>query len=355
MEKVTTPIVEVTVAGKNITEDVSELLSSVEYTDKLEEESDEVRMVFDDASRLWQTDWYPQQGDTMTLRIGYKDNMLDCGVFEIDEIELSGGMDTGDSLTVKAIAAAINKGMRTICSKAFEKQTLQKIAQQIADKHSLKIVGKIPKIELGRVTQNGESDLSFLSRLAKKYGIIFSVRGDKLIFVAPGELEGQAPIADFDKSTINSYQFKDRTADTYDSALVSQRDIKQNKVNKYKKVSSGEPGKPDMYVLNDHAENDGQAEALAGGALRDKNKEKLTGSFSTDGNPLLCSGVNVAMNGFGAFSGTWLVKESKHSVTSDGGYQTSVELTKELQVKTPQKSAPAGKEVRDLQKIYPKK
>lgn len=331
---VKSPLIEITVAGKNITADVSKYLSSVDYTDKLEEESDEAQLVFDDVAGLWQTDWYPQQGDTLTLRIGYKDNFLDCGTFEIDEIELSGGRDTGDVLTVKALAAAINKGMRTKNSKAYEKQTLKKIAQQIADKHGLKIVGTVPNIEIGRLTQNNESDLSFLAGLAKKYGVIFSVRGGQLVFISPGELESQSPIATFDKSQVGNYQFKDRTADTFTSASVSKRDIKTSKVQKWNVKADGDPTKLDDLVVGGRVENEGQAEALADGALRDKNKEKLTGSFSTEGNPLLCAGVNVEMKNFGAFSGNWLVKESKHTVTTDGGYQTSVELTKELKQKT---------------------
>ena len=67
------------------------------------------------------------------------------------------------------------------------------------------------------------------------------------------------------------------------------------------------------------------------------NKDKLTGSFSTDGNPLLVAGVNVDLQGFGAFSGKWTIKQSTHSISREGGYVTDVEIRKGAYKKTIQK------------------
>jgi phage protein D len=43
---------------------------------------------------------------------------------------------------------------------------------------------------------------------------------------------------------------------------------------------------------------------------------------------LIVAGVNVEMEEFGAFSGKWTVKESKHSISRDGGYVTDASIRK---------------------------
>ena len=322
------PVFKLSIAGKNITGRIAPFVSSVEYTDRLEEESDEVQIVLDDIAGLWQSDFYPSQGDTLELEMGYEGSALRCGDFEIDGIEFSGPPDT---IVIKAIAAAITESMRTRNSRAYEKQTLKDIAQFIADRHGLKLIGdtsRLSNIEVGRKTQDNESDISFLSGVARKYGIIFSVRGDQMIFLNPEDLEKEDSIASFKRCQLSGYSFKDKTSDTYEEASVSRRDIKTNTVQNWSVQSSGDPAKKDTIVVGGRVENESQAEAVTEGAIREMNKDKLTGSFTTDGNPLLVAGVNVDMEGFGAFSGKWTIKESKHTISVDNGYTTEISIRK---------------------------
>ena len=362
MEKIIAvkPVYELSIAGQNVTADISPFVCSVEYADKLEEAADEVQLVLDDVARVWQSDWYPQQGDTLTLKMGFEGNMLDCGLFEIDEMELSIPPDT---ITIKAIAAAIGKDLRTKNSKRYEKQSLRKIAQAIADKHGLTLMGdtsKIASIEVVSKAQDNESDLSFLAKLAKEYGIIFSVRGNDLIFLDPEKLEESDAISTITRPDVSRATFKDKTSGTFEAAVVSKRDTKSNTIKKWSlqgeaaawrakdDAIKNDPNltpmekatqrallavevnktKKDTIVVGGRAENESQAEAKSKGALREKNKDKLSGSFSVSGSPLLVSGVNVEMDGFGAFNGKWTVKESRHSISRDGGYTTDVSIRK---------------------------
>jgi len=314
---ITQPLFQVEIAGKNVTKEICRFISSIEYADKLEEQSDECMIVLDDIQGLWQSDWYPTQGDTLNLKIGYPGNLLDCGSFEIDECELNGQPDV---FTIRGIASAITTDLRTKNSRAYENQSLRKIAQVIADKHGLNLMGdtsRLSEIEVERKTQNYESDLSFLSNLCKRFGIVFSIRGKDLIFLNSEDIENSEPVLSFQRWQINSYNFKDKTAETYESASVSKRDIRKNKVQKWNVKTSGDPTKKDTLVVGGRVENAGQAEALAVGNLRDKNKEKLTGSFQADGNILLVAGANVELHGFGAFSGKWMIRESRHVISVD--------------------------------------
>ncbi len=234
MEKVIRNIVEISIARKNVTGDVSNYLSKITYTDKEEEESDDISLTFEDTSVVWQSSWYPSQGDTLEVKLGSSGNMLDCGLFEIDEIELE---LSPDILTVKGLASAISQSLRTKNSKAFEKQSLRKIAQFFADKHKLKLTGKtgeLQKIELGRKTQDNQTDISFLTSLAKEYGLIFSVRGDQLIFMDEEELDKQDSILTIDRLQMSKARFRDKTSQTFNSAVVSKRNIKANNIAKWK-------------------------------------------------------------------------------------------------------------------------
>ena len=230
MEKVVRNIVEINIAGKNVTGDVSQYLSKITYTDKEEEESDDVSLTFEDTAAVWQSAWYPSQGDTLQVKLGTPGNMLDGGLFEIDEIELELAPDT---LTVKGIATAISQSLRTRNSKAFEKQSLRKIAQYFADKHQLKLTGntgELQKIELGRKTQDNQTDIGFLSGLARDYGIIFSIRGDQLVFIEEHELDARESILTVDRLQMSKARFRDKTAQTFSGAEIATRNVKTNKV-----------------------------------------------------------------------------------------------------------------------------
>lgn len=232
METIRKIKVEITIAGANVTANVSPYLSRISYADRVEAESDSIDLVFDDVAKLWQTDWYPQQGDALTVKMGYVGDLLDCGVFEIDEIQFDTPPDT---LTVRALAAAISKSLRTKNSKAFEKQTLLRIAQYFADKHGLKIVGSataLNEVEIERKTQENQTDLGFLSTLAKEFGFLFSVRGGQLIFMDVAELEGKTPVMEITPEMLSKCSLKDKTAQTYGGAVIAKRNPRTNSVTK---------------------------------------------------------------------------------------------------------------------------
>lgn len=325
METIRKIKVEISIAGKNVTTDVSPYLSKIAYTDKVEAESDSIDLTFDDVAKLWQTSWYPEQGDALTVRMGYAGELLECGTFEIDEISFDTPPDT---LTVRALAAAISKSLRTRNNKAFEKQTLLKIAQFFADKHGLKIVGSttaLNEVEIERKTQENQTDLGFLSGIAKDYGFVFSIRGGQLVFMDAGELESRPAIMELTPERLSKCSLKDKTAQTYGGAVLSKRNARTNTVTKYQTEAEGDA---DTLVVPGNADSDGAAEARTRGALKEKNKDKITGSITMEGNTAVVAGVNITLTGYGHFSGKWHVTESRHTVDPGGGYTTDAAIRK---------------------------
>ena len=129
---------------KDITKDISDYVVNISYTDFEHGQSDEVEITLEDSQKLWQNAWIPNKGDNIRLYIGYVgEKLLNCRVFEIDEIEFS---TPPDVLIVKAIATGITKSLRQNNSVAYENKNLKQIANEIAKKHNLTLVGEIDDI-----------------------------------------------------------------------------------------------------------------------------------------------------------------------------------------------------------------
>ena len=194
------PIFELFYEQKNITKDVSPYVTSIEYTDVEHGESDELQITFEDSEKLWQGAWIPTKGDALRAYIGYEaEKLLNCGVFEIDELEY----DTPpDVITVKGLATGIKKPLRQKNSQGYENKTLKQIAKEIADKHGYTLVGEVADIRVDRITQNKERDLTFLTKLAEEYGYIFKIAENNLVFYDVKKLKGANSTQIFYKSDL---------------------------------------------------------------------------------------------------------------------------------------------------------
>lgn len=323
---------------KNVTEDLSKYLSSVSYTDHEEGFSDEVSFTFDNSTGLFSEDWYPTAGTTIQLFIGYEDKQVDCGLFQVDEVVLTGLPDVAE---IKAMAAGVTQALRTRNSKAFEALNLKQIAQFYCNKHGLELVdtsSMLSQINLDRKTQKDETDLSFLSNLAKEYGFIFSIKGKKLIFISYYDLDNQPSIKEIDKTEIGNYSLTEKTYDTYASSLISVKNPKKGKVVESTSNAELVSYAGDVFKVYGSAPNKQIAEAKAKAGLWNKNKFKQSGSLSNlEGDPDLVAGVNFDLTGVGLGSGKYHITTSTHTVTGNDSYTTSIEIRKTGTVPKPKR------------------
>lgn len=315
--------------GANITKSVLPYVISFTYTDKTNGESDELEIALEDKDGLWRNQWYPKKEDTITARITNLGNVLECGTFTIDEISGSGG-NSGNTITLKGIAAGINIAMRTKRSYAHENKTLREIANTIASKNGLTVEGNVPDIRIGRRTQYRMTDLHFLQKLGNEFGLEFSVRDKKLIFTSIFGLEDKSPVLTFKPGDLISWSITDKTADTYKNAEVAYNDPQTKEVISSEKDEDNEAfmsAKPDTLVLTDRVENKQQAEVKAKVALYNANSLQQEGSLEIPGNVYAVAGLNCALQApMGKFSGVYYIKSSTHSVSRGGGYKTSLEI-----------------------------
>jgi len=348
--------------GTDISADISNYLIQLSYTDAATGEADEVSITLDNSTGIWTREWKPRKGEKFSLEFGY-DSLTPAGDFTVDEIEVSG---MPDQLEIKGLSASISKSLRSKQSRAFEQTTLIEIAEKIAQKNGLQLEGVIEDdIEIDRVTQNRETDLGFLNRVANEYAYLFSVRGNKLVFTTEYERDLTSSVTEIDKTDISSYSIQDKTYKTFKEVSVIYRNTKTNKTIRFEDTAlgalakgiplnkiatalgslggpvsaivanqavkdvelSGGENADDKLELKIRAENDAQAKRKAAAAIYRTNTRKQSGSISLQGNPVLISGSNFILTGLGYLSGTYQIEKSEHTI-SNAGYITSLEIKK---------------------------
>lgn len=327
--------------NKNITSDISKYLISITYNDKIEGESDDIEIELEDVDALWQNSWYPEKGATLKVNIGG----LSCGVFEIDEIEVKGPPST---VNIRGAAVGIKNSLRTRKSDAHENKTIKQIAETVAQKNGLNISGSIPDITIGRITQNKETDLGFLKRISQEYGIIFSVRGQDMIFTSVYDLQGRASSVTLDITELTIYSLKDKSDAPKTSKAVHSDAKKNEKIEadkqysdwlkedgyKYPDTKSG-----DESVTYSKAENKKQAEAKAKAVMHLSAQNQFEGSIEFGGDnikiDLMVAGNNFQLNGIGKLSGKYHIQSSSHKLDKSGARTVAAEI-KRLQ--TPAKN-----------------
>jgi phage protein D len=326
-QNVRKPVWSILYRGQNITRDVSPMMISIEYADALSEASGDARIVFEDRDRFWQRAPLPQRGDTLQIRIGYGDaSDLDCGLFQIDEIELRGAPDV---FHIRAIETHVTQALRTARSLSYENMTLPAIAAQVAARQSppLKLIGaaQAANVVYQRVTQKNETDLVFLKRIASQHGYEFSIRGGNMVFHARAAIEAQAAAFTVSRTACSRFEFRAKTLATYKSASLTHFDPHTKNLIQAS-AQSGSPSGDTLRLTTQRVENGQQAAARCAAQLHAKNMMQSTSSLEMPGEPRMIAGIVVAVSDFGGFDGNYVVREATHRISRDRGYSTSVEL-----------------------------
>ncbi|MGG6295305.1 phage late control D family protein [Leptolyngbya sp. AN02str] len=323
--------------GTDITEGLKPFVLSISYSDKLEGESDELEIALENSDLRWMGTWLPKEGDAVSLELGYDGGvMLGPILFEVDEPEFSGPPDV---IRLKGLATPVTASLRQRNSAAYENTTLLAIAQQIAQKHKLELVGEVPEIKLERVTQKEQTDLEFLREIAADYGLIFKVESStKLVFFRESDLEAADPVLTFTRQDIGRYRIRRGAKGTYQAAEISYNDPKTGKLISVKIDAAGkevatpaggktEVASGDILKIRERCENRAQAEVKATEALRRANRGQVEGTLDMEGNTSVVAGLNLTLNGFLNLSGKYQVKQVRHSLSRSKGYTSNVEIT----------------------------
>lgn len=341
--------------SKDISEDMMKYLLSIEVTDNLSGQVDDMTVTLEDRAQLWQDTWYPEPGSKLDITLytlnkngvneGIKE--LPVGEFEVDEIEINGMPTTVQIKAVNAIADTSLRGIKQ--NQSWDNISLYKIANDIAWRNGMSLdyePGDQNNPSYEHVEQSDASDLEFLKKLCDDAGLDLKISTKTIIILDEYQLETQEPLivfwrpgtASFSEQTSDddvspenplnfteflSYSMKAKTRDIYRACHV------KYKQGKNKEVIEGyfeAPNKQTGLTLevNEQCDTVDAANKLARKKLREQNRDEITASFSLYGDFHFMAGIVIGFMNFGAFDGKYIVTKATHSLGN--GYVLSLEM-----------------------------
>ncbi|WP_158935290.1 phage late control D family protein [Burkholderia sp. S171] len=321
-----TPEYQITLDGRDLTSKIAPRLISLSLSESRSDEADQLDITLDDADGLLAI---PPRGAVLRVAFGWSDTgIVDKGSFTVDETEHAGAPDT---LTIRARSASLTKELGERIERSWHGETIGAIVRKIAGKHSLKpaIAEALSKITIAHIDQTHESDMSFLTRLAKRYDAVMNVKDSNLLFMPIGH--GTTA-----KGTkLESIELTRADGDSHRYHIAERENYAGVRANyhatgraKRKSVVVGGENNHNMKVLPETYATEADARAAATAEFNRTKRSQATMDYTLAlGRPDLYPEIPVYLNGFkpdiDALS--WLAKKVKHSI-SDGGFTTALEL-----------------------------
>ena len=259
-----------------------------------------------------------------------KDDVLECGQFELDAVQASG---PPSKVTIKGTALPYSSSIRqTEKSKSWENYTLKGILSEIATKNGMAYLfsgGNNPSY--ARVEQYKTSDIVFLQKLCNDAGNSLKVSNNILIIFDQATYEKKKTVMTIDRKALKDQKYTVKTGkdNTYTSCEVrwttsSGKCISGTAyVEDYKEDSE----KNQCLRITQKVSSVAEAKSLAEKMLRLHNKYELTASFTLPGDPRLLAGCTVMLKNWGAWDGKYIIKKARHQLNRSG-YNVQIDLRK---------------------------
>lgn len=129
-------------------------------------------------------------------------------------------------------------------------------------------------------------------------------------------------------SGIISYSFSSSTRNIYSAARVEYQPSTAEDPIVYTYNIQNAPSTGKTLIINERVGSIAEAEKLCKKRLRKANTSENTASMTLLGNPVLVAGVNISLDGFGAFDGKYAIESATHAGPS---YETKLELRRTLE------------------------
>ncbi len=323
----------------DITADVAPFLTSFDFNDVMDgKHTDDITVTFEDKDDVWLNSWFPEHGATLEATLTCHDwpggKVLNCGSFEIDDIQFAG---PPHSCAVSAIAIGIHSRLRReVRTKTWESLTIREIAQEIANSNDFELVfDSTVDPKLDRHDQREISDMQMLVELCDNAGLGIKTSENKMLIYEKKLYDQRAPSLTFrrDQDGYISHNFRLPTTDIYSACQVRYMEPRSRILiaYTYDAPASEWSGKkpPSGYVLkrNDYCSCEADAERIAKAALREANEKEVGGSISYLGNPDIPAGDVAAIEGWGRLdTAKYFVENVRHRYSKSDGYTTAVEL-----------------------------
>lgn len=312
---------------QDVTEELEKHLLDWTYTDNLSGEIDDLNLKLEDTDALWMGKWFPSKGSVVIptiIRSHWIDREIKTklGKFEIDDIQGNGFAST---ISISALAVSNSSSLRgeEKC-KAWEKATVKKVMNDIANQNKLKLVWKASESpQKDRIEQDNETDLKFIYRLCKDEGLCLKIANNSIIVLDEQDYEIQATVADIrrrskenDSIKVTGYSFKTTAVGTYKACRVTYHVAKKKKTISatFTAPKANKTGR--TLVIKQEVKSQAEAYKLAKKKLREANKNATTFKIDVFTHKHIDAGMTFNLLDFGKLSGKYIVTKVVYKPTS---------------------------------------
>lgn len=320
---------------------ISDIVNSITYNDT-EDLTDDISITVVDPARIFADNLFPSVGDALSVGLKIvnhpsegKNDYISLGRFEVDDFSQQ------QTFTINAVSVPITGSARSEKKyRTWENTKLSLILKDIAVNAGLGYIYDCeynPKYD--KQEQSNESDLEFLSKLAKDDGMAIKISCGKLVIFDKARYDSMPPVAKIIRGQTNltgEPSFKCSAKDIYSSCEITFTD---NSTKSKKNTHSGSFAAPSPLGVNrvlriresyNSKEDDINFKRKAKSALREQNENQWTASVELVGSCYYYAGTNIELCGFNKWDGKYHITQAKHSVSSSG-FTTSLSLRRCLE------------------------
>ncbi|MCO5410798.1 phage late control D family protein [Ralstonia mojiangensis] len=347
------PAYRIKVGDKDITGRFQGRLIGLTLTDNSGFEADQLDIELDDSDGKLDL---PEKGVRLSLSLGWEGaGLVDKGTYKVDELEHTG---PPDRLVIRARSADMDGGLTTRREDSYAGKTVAEVVQAIAlrNKFTWLVGKKLAGQVITHVDQTGESDANFLSRLAKEFDAIATVKNGTLLFIPAGEPTSGSglplPTVSITRATGDTHTFSVADRENYNGvkahyqdtragvrgevvidasnavATKEQRTAKGKKKKKKPETVQASPNPDNVKVLRHTYASRSNAERAARAEWQKIQRGVATFNITlARGRAELFPSLHAKVSGWKPqIDGTgWSVGRVVHSL-NDGGFTTALEL-----------------------------
>lgn len=317
------PAYRLVVDGREITSTIQPRLISLTLAQTRGTEADQLDIELDDSDGGLAM---PSSGVAIELAIGWAgEQLVPKGTFIVDEVEHQGAPDR---ICIRARSADLREGLRNRVEQSWHDTTLGTIARTIAGRNGLelRIDGALASTAVAHVDQANESDIGFLSRLARRHDAVATVKASRLVLLpingARTSTGAAPPALQVTRSSGDSHRFHTADREAYsgvraywhDPSRAKQRSVLVGRGDNAKRLREGHANEADA-----RAAAEAEWQRLQRGAAT-FSLTLATGLPAADAQtPLQVAGFKAGIDAM-----DWLITKVSHRL-GDGGFTTELE------------------------------
>ncbi|CAI8891433.1 Phage tail protein [Pseudomonas sp. IT-347P] len=314
---------------------LNQRLISWEHIDAAGIESDQLTLTID----LEGLEGLPDLGGKIGLKVGYLESgMVDKGQFKVTRLTPT---LFPFRLTLVATAAPFSKddetGFKQRRTASHGPTTLGALFSKLVSVHgfSPRVATDVSLIKIAHVDQSNETDMGFLTRLAKKYNLVAKPYGDAYVLARPGQIK-----------SISGQELPDVTLSvTHDNHPGDQAFISATLEEAAREQTQGcktcfwdaaaavvrwiETGVAPHKVIRQQQPNEAEAIAVGEGEVRKMLRKKYKVKITCPGNPLLTAeGLLLLDDTWPDFMrGRWSIEKVTASGSRENSYRCLIDAS----------------------------